>query len=157
MRVSFSQQLSKPPALSKHHAVRFYFVNQELRNTNSDLLRRKEIHKASAANATRRCSQLESRLSEIEHRAAEADKRVAQLRQELQRREGEAAEAEKRVAQLRHELEGHEKNTASSLLRRKLLNIIKTFHPDRMASTTPTEVTKKLNALLEEFDLENAC
>ena len=84
-----------------------------------------------AAAATRRCTALESRLSEIERRATEAETRVVQLRQELER---------------------HEKQTAFSVLRRKLLILVKTFHPDRTTATTPTEVTKVLNNLVEELD-----
>jgi alcohol dehydrogenase class IV len=96
------------------------------------------------------------RLSEIERRATEAEERVAQLRQELERQEKQttsrATEAKKRVAQLRQALERREKHSASSLLRRKLLNLVKTFHPDRTTTTTPTEVTKALNTLVEELD-----
>jgi predicted RNase H-like nuclease (RuvC/YqgF family) len=133
-----------------------WFANRQLHQTNKAVVQSKEQHKASAAAATRRCSELEYRLSEIERRATEAEERVAQLRQELERQEKQTAsratEAEKRVAQLRQALERREKHTASSVLRRKLLNLVKTFHPDRITTTTPTEVTKALNTLVEELD-----
>jgi predicted nucleic acid-binding Zn-ribbon protein len=124
-----------------------------LRETNKALVQSKGRHKATAASATKRCSELESRLSEIERRAAEAE---SQLRQELERHEKHTAfrvtEAGKRAAQLRQALERREKHTAFSALRRKLLNLVKTFHPDRIATTTPTDVTKALNTLVEELD-----
>ena len=98
-----------PSALSKNCAVRLWFANRELRETNKALVQSKGRHKAAAASATKRCSELESRLSEIERRATEAETRVAQLRQELERHEKQTAsrtsEAEKRVAQLRQALE----------------------------------------------------
>eukprot|EP00966_Prymnesium_polylepis_P147248 3401381-Prymnesium_polylepis.1 len=122
----------KPPALSKDDAVRLWLANRQLHQTNKAVVQSKERHKASAAAATRRCSELESRLSEIERRATEAKERVAQLRTELERQEKQTAsratEAEKRVAQLRQALERRERHSASSLLRRKLLNLVKTFN-----------------------------
>lgn len=142
----------KPPALSKGDAVRLWFANRELRETNKAVIQSKGRHKAAAATATRRCSELESRLSEIERRAIEAENRVAQLRQELERQASTAIEAEMRIAQLKQELERHDKQTAPSVVRRKLLSLIKAFHPDRTTSTTPTEVTRALNALVEVLD-----
>jgi chromosome segregation ATPase len=154
--IARSSAPQKPPALSKDDAVRLWFANRQLQKTNQTVLHSKERHKASAAAATRRCSELESRLSEIERRATDAEKRVARLRQELERQEKQTAsrviEAEKRVAQLRQELDRNETQTASNVLRRKLLNLVKIFHPDRTTTTTPTEVTKALNALVEELD-----
>ena len=145
-----------PPALSKTDAVRLWFANRELRETNKAVVQSKGRHKAAAASATKRCSELESRLSEIERRASEAEERVTQLRQELERQEKQttsrAAEAEKRVAQLRQALERREKHSAFSVLRRKLLSMIKTFHPDRIKITTPTEVTAALTSLVEYLD-----
>ena len=145
-----------PPALSKNCAVRLWFANRELRETNKALVQSKGRHKTAAASATKRCSELESRLSEIERRAAEAEKRVSQLRQELERQEKQTAsratEAEKRAARLIQELERRETHTAFSALRRKLLSMIKTFHPDRIKITTPTEVTAALTSLVEYLD-----
>ena len=154
--IARSSAPQKPPALSKDDAVRLWFANRQLQQTNKAVVQSKERHKASCAAATRRCSELESRLSEIERRATEAETRVAQLRQELERHEKQTAsrtsEAEKRVAQLRQALERREKHTASSVLRRKLLNLVKNFHPDRTTTTTPTDVTNALNTLVEELD-----
>ena len=154
--IARSSAPQKPPALSKDDAVRLWYSNRQLLQTNNAVVQSKERHKASAATATRRCLELESRLSEIERRATEAETRVAQLRQELEKQEKQTAsratEAEKRVAQLRQALERREKHSASSLLRRKLLNLVKNFHPDRTTTTTPTEVTKALNTLVEELD-----
>ena len=145
-----------PPALSKNCAVRLWFANRELRETNKALVQSKGRHKAAAASATKRCSELESRLSEIERRAAEAEKRVSQLRQELERQEKQTAsratEAKQRAARFIQALARRENHTASSVLRRKLLNLVKTFHPDRITTTTPTDVTKALNTLVEELD-----
>jgi predicted RNase H-like nuclease (RuvC/YqgF family) len=153
--IARSSAPQKPPALSKDDAMRLWYSNRQLLQTNNAVVQSKERYKTSAAAATRRCSELESRLSEIERRATEAEERVAHLRQELERQEKQTAsratEAEKRVAQLRQALERREKHTASSVLRRKLLNLVKTFHPDRTTTTTPTEVTKALNALVEEL------
>ena len=64
----------------------------------------------------------------------------------------EATEAEKRAARLIQELECRETHTAFSALRRKLLSMIKTFHPDRIKITTPTEVTAALTSLVEYLD-----
>jgi chromosome segregation ATPase len=128
----------KPLALSKDDAVRLWFANRELRETNKAIVQSKERHKASAATATRRCSELESRLSEIERRATEAERRVQHLTQEL-------AKCEKQVSM-------RDANVAPHILSQKVISLIRRFHPDRNTSTTPTEVTKALNLLVEEID-----
>jgi predicted nucleic acid-binding Zn-ribbon protein len=154
--IACSSAPQKPPALSKDDAIRLWVANRQLHRTNKAVVQSKERHKLAAATATRRCSELESRLLEIERKAIEAEERVAQLRQEIERQEKQTAsrtaEAEKRVAQLRQAFERREKPTASSVLRRKLLNLVKNFHPDRITTTTPTDVTKALNTLVEEMD-----
>jgi septal ring factor EnvC (AmiA/AmiB activator) len=128
----------KPPALSKDDAVRLWFANRQLNQTNKAVVQSKERHKASCSAATRRCSELESRLLEIERRATEAERRVAQLTQEL-------AKCEKQVNM-------RDANVAPHILRQKVIGLIRRFHPDRNTSTTPTEVTKALNLLVEEID-----
>jgi hypothetical protein len=72
--IARSSAPQKPPALSKNCAVRLWFANRELRETNKALVQSKGRHKAAAASATKRCSEQKSRLSEIERRAAEAKK-----------------------------------------------------------------------------------
>ena len=121
----------KPPLLSKEHAVHLWYANQRLQQTSRAAIQSKERHKASAATATRRCAELECRLSVIERRATDAEARVEQLRQALAT---------------------FENQTAPKRLRLKLLGLTKRFHPERTATTTPTEITKALNALVEEMD-----
>jgi chromosome segregation ATPase len=128
----------KPPALSKDDAVRLWFANRQLQQTNKAVVQSKERHKASSAAATRRCSELESRLSEIERRANNAEVRVQHLTREL-------AKCEKQVSV-------RDENVAPNILRQKVIGLIRRFHPDRNTSTTPTEVTKALNLLVEEID-----
>ena len=128
----------KPPALSKDDAVRLWFANRQLHQTNKAVVQSKERHKSTADTATRRCSELESRLLEIERRATEAERRVAQLTQEL-------AKCEKQAST-------RDANVGPHILRQKVISLIRRFHPDRNKSTTPTEVTKALNLLVEEID-----
>ena len=128
----------KPPALSKDDAVRLWFANRQLQQTNKAVVQSKERHKASSAAATRRCSELESRLSEIERRANNAEVRVQHLTREL-------AKCEKQVAM-------QAAAAAPRILRQKLLTLVKNFHPDRCAACTPTTVTQALNALVEEIE-----
>ena len=89
------------------------------------------MYKASAKNAARRCADLETHLSYIEQRAAAAEASVEQLRKQLAK---------------------YETQTAVRVMRQKLLSLIKQFYPDRISTTTPTEITKALNALVEELD-----
>ena len=89
------------------------------------------MYKASAKNAARRCADLETHLSYIEQRAAAAEASVEQLRKQLAK---------------------YETQTAVRVMRQKLLSLVKQFHPDRISTTTTTEVTKALNALVEELD-----
>eukprot|EP00966_Prymnesium_polylepis_P334598 7389969-Prymnesium_polylepis.1 len=93
--------------------------------------RSKERHRMSAAESTRRCSQFEDQLASASKRAAEADERVETLSRELAR---------------------YEKQVASCALRLKLLALVRQFHPDKTATTTPTEITAALNSLVEELD-----
>ena len=130
----------KPPALSKDSAVRLWYANRQLRQTNREVFQSKERHKASAAAASKRCLELESRLSEIERRANDAEARVQQLCCKVAKYESWVAWAQAQA------------NAVPRLLRQKLLCAIRRFHPDRTRTTDPDEVTKALNALLEEVD-----
>ena len=135
----------KPPALSKDDAVRLWFANRELHQTNKAVVRRKDQYKASAATAGRRCTELETRLSELERRATAAESRVEQLNRELMKCESRAA------VQARAQAQAHGQ-TAPRLLRQRLLGLVRRFHPDRTKTTTPDEITKALNGLVEEMD-----
>jgi uncharacterized coiled-coil protein SlyX len=128
----------KPPALSKDDAIRLWFANRQLQETNKAAVQRKEKYKASAATAARRCTELESRLNELERRATVAEARVQELSHELAKCEIQAA----RKAP----------PTPPRLLRQRLLSLVRRFHPDRTATTTSDEVTKALTGLLEELD-----
>ena len=55
----------KPPPLTKYDAIRLWFANKELNQTSKAVVRRKDQYKASAATAGRRCTELETRLSEL--------------------------------------------------------------------------------------------
>ena len=94
-----------------------------------------------AANATRRCAELESRLAELERRATDAEARVQHLDREL-------TKCEKRVNMPAIVV-------VPKVLRQKVIGLVRRFHPDRTASTTPTDITKALNVLVEEIDMCN--
>lgn len=136
--IARSSAPQKPPALSKDDAVRLWYSNRQLVQTNNAVLQSKERYKTSATAATRRCSELESRLSEIERRANNAEVRVQHLTREL-------AKCEKQIAM-------QAAVAAPRILRQKLLTLVKSFHPDRCAACTPTTVTQALNALVEEIE-----
>ena len=137
----------KPPLLSKEDAVRLWFANRQLNETTKAAVHRKETYKKSAATANRRCTELESRLSEIERRANAAEARVRDLSRELAKNESRAATQAHAHAQA-----CAQGQAAPRLLRQRLLSMVRTFHPDRKSDTTPTEVTKVLNNLIEELD-----
>ena len=96
-----------------------------------ELNARSRCTKLRQKNAARRCADLETHLSYIEQRAAAAEASVEQLRKQLAK---------------------YETQTAVRVMRQKLLSLVKRFHPDRISTTTPTEITKALNALVEELD-----
>ena len=81
--VTSSSALVKPPLLDKNDAIRLWFANRRLNQTMKLAVQRKEKYKASAATAARRCTELESKLVEIERRASAAESRVEQLNREL--------------------------------------------------------------------------
>ena len=143
--VTSSSALVKPPLLDKNDAIRLWFANRRLNQTMKLAVQRKEKYKASAATAARRCTELESRLVEIERRASAAESRVEQLNRELMKCESRAA------VQARAQAQAHGQ-TAPRLLRQKLLALVRRFHPDRTKTATPDEVTKALNGLVEEMD-----
>ena len=121
----------KPPLLSQRHAAELWYETRRLQQEKRVAIQRKEKYKSEAANTGRRCADLETRLSHIEQRAAAAEASVEQLRKQLAK---------------------YETQTAVRVMRQKLLSLVKQFHPDRTSTTTPTEVTKALNALVEELD-----
>ena len=134
----------KPPPLTKYDAIRLWFANKELNQTSKAVVRRKDQYKASAATAGRRCTELETRLSELERRATTAESRVQDLARELancERRAAVQARAREQAVPM-----------PSRLLRQRLLCLVRQFHPDRTAQTTPDEVTKALNGLVEDID-----
>ena len=135
----------KPPLFRPGDDCKLWFGNQRLRDEVSVAQRRthserrsKERHKTLAANATRRCAELESRLAELERRATDAEARVQHLAREL-------TKCEKRVNMPAIVV-------VPKVLRQKVIGLVLRFHPDRAASTTPTEITKALNVLVEEID-----
>ena len=83
--VTSSSALVKPPLLDKNDAIRLWFANRRLNQTMKLAVQRKEKYKASAATAARRCTELESRLVEIERRATAAESRVEQTAPRLLR------------------------------------------------------------------------
>ena len=134
----------KPPPLTKYDAIRLWFANKELNQTSKAVVRRKDQYKASAATAGRRCTELETRLSELERRATTAESRVQDLARELancERRAAVQAQAREQAVPM-----------PSRLLRQRLLCLVRQFHPDRTVQTTPDEVTKALNGLVEDID-----
>ena len=143
--VTSSSALVKPPLLDKNDAIRLWFANRRLNQTTKAAIQRKDQYKASAASAARRCTELEARLVEIERRATAAESRVEQLNRELMKCESQAA------TQALIQAQAHGQ-TAPRLIRQRLLGLVRRFHPDRTKTTTPDEVTKALNGLVEEMD-----
>ena len=140
--VTSSSAQVKPPILDRNDAIRLWFTNRRLNQTMKAVVTRKDQYKASAATAARRCTELETRLSELERRATTAESRVQDLAREL-------AKCERRAT-----VQAREQAVPmpSRLLRQRLLCLVRQFHPDRTAQTTPGEVTKALNGLVEEID-----
>ena len=134
----------KPPLLTKEDAVRLWFANRQLNEQAKAAVQRKETYKRSATTANRRCTELESRLSEIERRANAAEARVRDLSRELAVCETRAATQARAQEQA--------VPAPSRLLRQRLLCLLRQFHPDRTATTTPGEVAKALNGFVEDFD-----
>ena len=84
----------------------------------------------SAAESMRRCSELEDQLASVNKRAMDAEKCAEKLRLEVDR---------------------YQKQATCRAIRLKLLALVRQFHPDKTSTTTPTEVTKALTALLEDL------
>ena len=121
----------KPPLLSQRHAAELWYETRRLQKEKRVAIQRKEKYKSEAANAGRRCVELEARLYELERRASQAEARVEHLSQQLTK---------------------YETQRAGRVLKQKLLSLVKMFHPDKKKSTTPTEVCACLNAIAEELD-----
>ena len=136
-----SSERVKPPLLDKNDAIKLWFACRKLELTTTAAINRKETYKSVAASTARRCTELETRLSELERRVADAEARVQHLKNELEKCESRAV--------ARAQVQGR---AAPRLLRHKLLGLVRRFHPDRTARTTPDEVTKALNGLLEAVD-----
>ena len=142
--VTSSSALVKPPILDRNDAIRLWFANRRLNQAVKAVAKRKDQYKASAATAARRCTGLETRLSELERRATTAESRVQDLARELancERRAAVQARAREQAVPM-----------PSRLLRQRLLCLVRQFHPDRTVQTTPDEVTKALNGLVEDID-----